>query len=105
MTKTFAPALYLAALLSLPAVADNSFEIGKRLFTQGAKPPCATCHTLSDAGASGQIGPNLDDLAPTADMVMSAVKGGVGVMPAYEETLSSDEIEALAHYVTTATDK
>jgi mono/diheme cytochrome c family protein len=29
---------------------------GKELFTQG----CAQCHVLSDAGAQGQVGPNLD---------------------------------------------
>ena len=30
---------------------------GKELFTQ----KCGSCHTLADAGTSGQIGPNLDD--------------------------------------------
>ena len=25
---------------------------------------CGSCHTLSDAGTNGQIGPNLDDVAP-----------------------------------------
>ena len=30
---------------------------GKELF----KDKCASCHTLADAGTSGEIGPNLDD--------------------------------------------
>lgn len=30
---------------------------GKELFTQ----TCGGCHTLSDAGTKGQVGPNLDD--------------------------------------------
>jgi cytochrome c oxidase subunit II len=35
---------------------------GKQLFTAGAQPPCASCHTLQEAGASGTVGPNLDDV-------------------------------------------
>jgi len=36
---------------------------GKQLFLSGenGKQPCATCHTLAEAGASGKFGPNLDD--------------------------------------------
>lgn len=60
---------------------------------------CATCHTLADAGAAGEIGPNLDVLKPTAAKVTDAVTNGVGVMPAYGETLSSAEISQLASYV------
>lgn len=30
---------------------------GKELFTQ----KCGSCHTLADAGTTGQVGPNLDD--------------------------------------------
>src|SRR3954451_1663097 len=32
----------------------------KTIFTKSANPACASCHTLSDAGATGTIGPNLD---------------------------------------------
>jgi len=42
----------------LPSAAADK-ENGKRLF-QG-KAQCAGCHTLAAAGASGEIGPNLDD--------------------------------------------
>ena len=31
--------------------------------------------------------------------VLSAVTNGIGVMPAYEGQLTSEEIEAVAHYV------
>ncbi len=31
---------------------------GKQLFSSAG---CVSCHTLADAGASGRIGPNLDD--------------------------------------------
>jgi mono/diheme cytochrome c family protein len=34
--------------------------------------------------------------------VMSVVKNGIGIMPPLEELLSSQEIEAVAHYVSIA---
>ena len=37
--------------------AKGNTQSGKTLFTQ----KCAACHTLGAAGASGKIGPNLDD--------------------------------------------
>jgi mono/diheme cytochrome c family protein len=38
-------------------------QSGKQLFINGenGKQACGTCHTLSDAGTSGTIGPNLDN--------------------------------------------
>jgi cytochrome c6 len=45
------------------------------------------------------VGPNLDDLQPTAQAVRLAVTNGVGVMPAYGETLSAEEIEAIVQFV------
>lgn len=37
--------------------------LGKQIFLNGAngKQSCASCHTLSEAGAAGTIGPNLDN--------------------------------------------
>jgi mono/diheme cytochrome c family protein len=40
---------------------------GKDLFTTSAQPPCASCHTLQEAGASGTVGPNLDDVLKGKD--------------------------------------
>ena len=68
---------------------------GKELFTSS----CAGCHTLSDAGASGTVGPDLDQLAPDAATVAAAVKSGTGSMPAFEGRLSAAEIQAVADYV------
>lgn len=105
MAKSFASLLCVTALFCLPAVADEDpMARGQALFTGEATPPCAICHTLAEAGTSGQIGPNLDELSPTADMVKNAVSRGVGVMPAYADSLSSDDIEALVIYVTEATE-
>lgn len=108
-SRFFSRPLFAIALLALPqglftqtAAADDVAELGKTLFTQGAAPPCAVCHTLADAAAEGAIGPNLDQLKPDAARVKTVVRGGMGAMPAYD-TLSDQEVDALATYVSTAT--
>ena len=68
---------------------------GKDIFTSS----CGGCHTLADAGTSGAIGPNLDDAAPDAATVKAYVRGGGGGMPAFGDTLSNAEIDAVAAYV------
>lgn len=75
---------------------------GKALFTGGANPACAICHTLEDAGATGAVGPSLDELKPDAARVEAVLRKGMGVMPAYT-ALSEEDIKALAEYVSTAT--
>jgi mono/diheme cytochrome c family protein len=40
---------------------------GKEIFTTGAQPPCTSCHTLQEAGASGTVGPNLDEVLKGKD--------------------------------------
>lgn len=97
-------ALSLACLLSATtAVADELAEQGKQVFIEQAQPSCTVCHTLTDAGSAGEIGPNLDELAPSATQVRNAVKGGVGLMPAFGESLSEAQITAVAHYVAKVT--
>ncbi len=68
---------------------------GKQVFTAN----CAGCHTLSDAGASAQVGPNLDQVQPDESAVAAQVRSGGGGMPAFEGQLSDDEINAVAAYV------
>ena len=72
---------------------------GKKIFLENAEPSCALCHTLKDAGASGEVGPNLDELKPDLEKVRLAVKNGVGNMPPYGDSLSAAEIAAVARYV------
>jgi sulfite dehydrogenase len=92
--------LALAGMAGAAAAADA--ELGRKVFLELAKPPCATCHTLADAGSSGPIGPVLDELKPDAQRVEAAVRNGLGVMPAYEGSLSDEQIEAVAAYVAKA---
>jgi mono/diheme cytochrome c family protein len=87
----------LLALLFLPAKSDPIFEMGKTIFLEQGN--CAACHTLADAKSSGLIGPNLNQLKPDMTRVIYAVTNGIGVMPPYEEQLTIQEIEAVAHYV------
>tara|TARA_B100000745_G_scaffold94335_1_gene59553 strand:- start:35 stop:355 length:321 start_codon:yes stop_codon:yes gene_type:complete len=87
-------------LFFLPAHSDQIFEMGKDVFLNKAN--CAACHTLAEAGSNGQIGPNLNQIKPNMMRVMSVVKNGIGIMPPLEELLSSQEIEAVAHYVSIA---
>jgi DMSO/TMAO reductase YedYZ molybdopterin-dependent catalytic subunit/cytochrome c553 len=74
---------------------------GKEAFAK-VEPNCGACHTLGDAGTSGAVGPNLDELKPTAAQVKSAVTNGVGAMPPYKGNLSAEEIELIATYVSEA---
>jgi cytochrome c6 len=76
--------------------------LAKGLFTKGAVPPCALCHTLKDAGTSGAVGPILDELQPDAARVVAALKNGIGAMPSYKATLSEAQMQALGRYVAKA---
>jgi mono/diheme cytochrome c family protein len=69
---------------------------GKAVFTSAG---CATCHTLKDAGATGSVGPNLDQLQPSAGAVSGIVRSGGGGMPSFSGKLSDAQIAAVATYV------
>ena len=58
---------------------------------------CGGCHTLSAAGTNGQVGPNLDDMKPDEETVLSAIERGPGVMP--ENLLEGAKAEEVATYV------
>jgi sulfite dehydrogenase len=63
---------------------------------------CGSCHALAAANASGSVGPNLDDLMPSTEQVAEQVKNGGGGMPAFEDQLSEEEIQAVAEYVSSS---
>ena len=77
--------------------ANEILDLGKNIFLE--KGNCATCHALNDAGSNSDIGPNLNLIKPDIGRVVMAVTNGIGVMPAYEGILTSEEIEAVALYV------
>jgi uncharacterized membrane protein len=63
---------------------------------------CKGCHTLEDAGATGQVGPNLDGAQPSEDLVRDRVTNGKGGMPSFRGQLSDEEIDDVAAYVSSA---
>jgi len=73
---------------------------GKTIFKTG---PCAGCHTLADAGTTGQVGPNLDQAKPPLSLVVTRVLNGKGAMPPFKGQLSDTQIANVAAYVVKAT--
>jgi cytochrome c6 len=93
--------LSLIILFFQTVKADDLLNLGKQIFLGDGN--CMTCHALQDAGSHGNIGPNLDEIKPDIMRVILAVTNGVGVMPAYEGQLSTEEIKAVATYVAEST--
>jgi mono/diheme cytochrome c family protein len=71
-------------------------DAGKEVFASAG---CGSCHTLADAASNGEIGPNLDELQPDAELVQTTVTNGKGAMPPFEGQLSDKQIQDVAAYV------
>jgi cbb3-type cytochrome c oxidase subunit III len=69
---------------------------GKAIFAEAG---CDGCHTLEAAGATGNVGPNLDDAKPSKELVIDRVTNGKGVMPSFKDSYSAEQIAAVADYV------
>ena len=70
---------------------------GKAVFVGSAG--CTGCHTLADAESTGSVGPNLDAAAPPYDKVVTQVTTGGAVMPPFKDTLTEQQIQDVAAYV------
>ena len=96
-------AAYVAAVAGLPVQGGGGGQAApsdpKELFVQS----CGSCHTLADAGTTGTIGPDLDQLKPPLDAAVEQITNGGGGMPAFGDQLSEQQIQALAEYVVQAT--
>jgi cytochrome c oxidase subunit 2 len=91
--------------------AGGDTTAGKQVFTATAQPPCSSCHTLAEAGASGQVGPNLDDVLKGKDAAFiresivdpnAEIAPGfsAGVMPdVYEQQLSDEQLADLVAFL------
>jgi cytochrome c553 len=73
---------------------------GKSVFTSAG---CVSCHTLKAAGATGQVGPNLDEAKPDAALVVDRVTNGMGVMPSFKGQLDEKQIQDVAAFVVDST--
>ena len=85
---------------------------GEQIFTAAG---CAGCHKLTKAGANGNIGPSLDDLANSPDIKGSPedyVKESIldpnkvvvsgfqpNVMPVFQGKLTDKQVQALVQYL------
>jgi mono/diheme cytochrome c family protein len=76
---------------------------GKAVFTGSSG--CVGCHTLADAGSTGTVGPNLDQVKPTYDRVVTQVTNGGGAMPPFKGTLTPQQIQDVAAYISSVAGK
>ena len=90
-------------IFSSPAFADSKINLGLDVYNNKAQ--CGVCHTLQATGSTGTIGPNLDQLKPLMPQIIYAVTNGIGVMQAWEGILTDEEIEAVAYYIFSSTNK
>jgi cytochrome c553 len=70
-------------------------EAGREIFVAN----CGTCHTLQEAGTSGNVGPDLDQVTLDHDAVVEQVTNGGGAMPPFQGTLSEQQIQDVAAFV------
>ena len=76
---------------------------GKAIFTGSAG--CGGCHTLKNAGTTGTVGPNLDQLMPPDAKVVTQVTNGGAAMPPFKNTLTAQQIADVAAYVSSVAGK
>ena len=92
-----------AAAPAAGALSAAALDKGRMIFTDYG---CAQCHSLSDAGATGHVGPSLDgnpNLTP--EFIIDRVTNGQGMMPSFASQLTADEIKTLAAYISKVAQK
>ena len=77
--------------------AEGDPAAGKEVFLGASA--CGGCHTLADAGSTGQVGPNLDEAQPDYELALDRVTNGQGGMPSFSSTLDEQQIADVAAYV------
>lgn len=78
------------------AKAADVVTAGRELFNTWS---CSACHTLTDAGSTGMVGPSLDNPNLTHDQIVARVTNGSGPMPAFTGQISDADIGKLADYI------
>ncbi|HWL33131.1 MAG TPA: c-type cytochrome [Gaiellaceae bacterium] len=73
---------------------------GEAIFAEAG---CGGCHALEAANASGSVGPSLDDSKPSKELVVDRVTNGQGAMPAFKDSYTPEQIDAVADYVVAST--
>lgn len=103
-------AAYVASVAGVPGIQPPVFSAPEFFATN-----CGGCHTLAQAGTTGTVGPDLDQVLPgQAEAMISesitdpnaqATPGfPSGVMPSnYGQTLTPEQLQALVQYLVQAT--
>lgn len=60
---------------------------------------CASCHTFAAAGIDGTVGPNLDQAKGDRAAIAQQIAEGGGGMPPFRDTLSEQQIRAIAEFI------
>jgi mono/diheme cytochrome c family protein len=99
-------AAYVASVAGKPVVGGAGGKItatsGKQIFLTAG---CTGCHTLKDAGATGTVGPSLDQKKPPKSLVIARVTNGKRAMPSFKSRLTKQQIDAVASYVSSVAGK
>jgi mono/diheme cytochrome c family protein len=84
-----------------PAKAPQGDPVaGRSVFASAG---CTGCHTLKAAGATGTVGPNLDQLKPPYARIVRQVEHGGKIMPPFAGRLSATQIHDVAAFVYVST--
>jgi cbb3-type cytochrome c oxidase subunit III len=99
-------ATYVASVAGVPGAQPPEITSPQTFFTES----CGSCHTLSAAGTSGAVGPNLDEALPgqkpeqvaesIRDPAATIAQGFQNQMPPFTETrLPEDDLQSLVQYL------
>ena len=99
-TTTAPAATTTTAATTTSSAAQGDATAGKAVFASAS---CGGCHTLKAAGSTGTVGPNLDQLKPPLDRIVTQVDNGGGPMPAFKGQLTDKQIQDVAAYVYAST--
>ncbi|HEU4454822.1 MAG TPA: c-type cytochrome [Longimicrobium sp.] len=80
--------------------AQGDAAAGEEVFAANG---CGSCHALEAAGASGAVGPDLDESQPSFELAVDRVTNGSGAMPAFGDSLDEQQIRDVAAYVVEST--
>jgi mono/diheme cytochrome c family protein len=69
---------------------------GEAVFTSSG---CGACHVLAAAGATGAVGPNLDEAKPDEALIVDRVVNGKGAMPPFKSQLTDQQIADVVAFV------
>lgn len=78
-----------------PAARGNP-AAGKTVFVASG---CGSCHVLAAAGASGTVGPNLDQVKLNESELLAWITTGKGAMPSFKSQLSKKQLADLVAFL------